>query len=861
MAKVTNMSIEKEILSWLHSRPVWQQEAVVRSHANRKLSDLDLDELTTLCKTADDQKKIKTLNFSGFDGRDAHQNRALHIVSIGDIQGIENLRPRKPIPFGEGNLVVVYGGTGSGKSGYVRIMKKACGKANASEIRSNVFAEASTKRCCKIEYKINEQKDTKEWTADGTALAELAGIDIFDSDSGRLYLSKESEASYTPRSVAIFDDLVRACEGVKHRLQQEKATFPSKLLTMPSEYANTQAAKLFGNLKAMHTENGLASILSWSEEDQKRLNELEERLKADDPSRLAVEKRGQKTQVESIFNKIASAMLVLNPESCQKLIALKINAQRKRQIAIEGATKVLNSASLDGVGTDTWRALWEAARRYSEEMAYPASTFPNTADGAKCVLCQQQLLVEAQQRLSEFEGYVKGEIEATTRAAETGYQDAVELFPHILDDDTLRTICQASGLTEEDWMQRLSSFWKAVAVTKEQLTNPLLDAAEGLKKEVYPWIKILEKRSSDLETQAKQHDADAQSFDRDKAIQDKAELQAKQWTAQQAETIKTELSRLKTVAQYDDWIRGTDHTAISIKAGEIAEKVITTAYIGRFNCELEKLEAKRIKVELVKTRVVYGKAMHYIRLRGVTVDGVVPLDILSEGEKRIVELAAFLADVMGRPSKSPFIFDDPISSLDQDFEEKTIDRLIELSADRQVIVFTHRLSFLGILCDKSNPNVVCIRNEPWGTGEPGDIPMFGKKPDKALKKLRDERLPQAEHSLQEHGSETYYPLAKSICTDFRILVERIVELVLLADVIQRHRRDINTKGKIEQLCKIRKEDCKIIDSFMTKYSPYEHSQSFESPVDVPEPESIRNDIENLLKWHDEYKNRPVDLSV
>jgi len=477
------------------------------------------------------------------------------------------------------------------------------------------------------------------------------------------------------------------------------------------------------------------------------------------------------------------------------------------------------------------------------------------------VLCQQLLLPEARQRLSEFEGHVKGELEEEARAAEAECKDAMELLPSIPDDDSLRTACRASGLGEEDWVERLSSFWKAVAITKKQLISPSLDKNEGINRDSYPWVEILQQLSSDLETQAKQHDADVKSFDRAKVVQDKTELQAKQWTTQQADSIKAELSRLKSIAPYDALIRGTDHTSVSKMAGEIAEKIITIAYISRFNDELDRLGAKRIKVELVKNRVAYGKAMHSIRLRGVVSVGVAPLDILSEGEKRIVELAAFLADVIGRPSKAACIFDDPISSLDQAFEEKTIERLIELSADRQVIIFTHRLSFLGLLCDKSDPDIICIRSEPWGTGEPGDVPLFGKKPDRALKKLRDERLVQAEHTLQEHGSEAYYPLAKSICTDFRILVERIVELVLLADVIQRHRRDITTKGKIEYLCKIRKEDCRVIDHFMTKYSPYGHSQSFESPVDVPEPESIRTDIQILLEWHDEYKNRPIELDA
>jgi energy-coupling factor transporter ATP-binding protein EcfA2 len=852
------MNIEQEIISWLHGRPDWQQEAVARSLAIGQPSDLDLDELTTLCKSADGQKKTSTRLFPGLDGYDA-QDQPLYIISISDIQGIENLRPRKPIPFGETNLVVIYGSNGSGKSGYVRIIKKACGKASARELRTNVFAEAPAKRCCKIEYKIDELKDTKEWTADGAALTELTGIDIFDADGGRLYLSRESEVSYTPRSVAMFDDLVRACEGVRLRLQQEKNARPSKLPTIPSEYTNTQAAKLFGNLRATHTESALISILSWSEEDQTKLNGLEERLQTDDPSKLATTKRSHKTQIEDILNKITGALSALCSESCHKLDDLKIDARKKRQIATEGATQVLKSASLDGVGTDTWCALWEAARRYSEEKAYQTSTFPNTADGAKCVLCQQLLLPEAQQRLSEFEGYVKGQLEGAARAAESQYKDALELLPAIPDDDTLRTACLASGLEEEDWMEKLSAFWKTATGAKDKLMGPSLNETVGMKGDAYPWVAVLQKQISNLEAQAKQHERDAESFDSAKAAQDKTELKAKQWTAQQAESIKEELPRLKTIARYDELIKGTDHAAISSKAGDIAEKVITTSYIKRFNDELDKLGAKRIKVELVKTRVVYGKAMHSIRLRGLTTGGVAPLDILSEGEKRIVELAAFLADAMGQPSKAPFIFDDPISSLDQDFEEKTIDRLIELSAKRQVIIFTHRLSFLGILCDKSNPDTVYIRNEPWGTGEPGDVPLFGKKPDKALKKLRDERLAQAENILQEQGSEAYYPLAKSICTDFRILVERLVELVLLADVIQRHRRDVTTKGKIEYLCKIRKEDCKIIDHFMTKYSPYEHSQSLESPVDVPDPESIRKDIESLLEWHDEYRNRPVDL--
>ncbi len=131
-----------------------------------------------------------------------------------------------------------------------------------------------------------------------------------------------------------------------------------------------------------------------------------------------------------------------------------------------------------------------------------------------------------------------------------------------------------------------------------------------------------------------------------------------------------------------------------------------------------------------------------------------------------------------------------------------------------------------------------IRHEPWGTGEPGDVPLFGKNPEGALKVLRDERLKQAEKALNQDGSEAYYPLAKAICSDFRILIERIVELVFLADVIQRHRREVHTKNKVGKLAKITDNDCLLVDEFMGKYSCYEHSQSAEAPVMCHPPMSF-----------------------
>jgi hypothetical protein len=199
------------------------------------------------------------------------------------------------------------------------------------------------------------------------------------------------------------------------------------------------------------------------------------------------------------------------------------------------------------------------------------------------------------------------------------------------------------------------------------------------------------------------------------------------------------------------------------------------------------------------------------------------------------------------------VFDDPISSLDQSFEEAVVQRLVRLAADRQVIVFTHRISLLVLLQDygkkeERDPKVTCVRSEAWGTGEPGDTPLFAKKPEKALNTLLNDSLAKARNTLHKEGQSSYSLLAKAICSDFRIVLERMIEADLLADVVQRFRRAITTQGKLEKLPKITPEDCRLFDELMTKYSRYEHSQPNEAPVVLPDPEELKADLESLRDW-------------
>jgi hypothetical protein len=149
--------------------------------------------------------------------------------------------------------------------------------------------------------------------------------------------------------------------------------------------------------------------------------------------------------------------------------------------------------------------------------------------------------------------------------------------------------------------------------------------------------------------------------------------------------------------------------------------------------------------------------------------------------------------------------------------------------------------------------VLSLRLEKWGVGEPSEAPINAKKPKAALNDLSG-RLKRAQKIL-EQSSVDYEIHSKAICSDFRIIIERLIENDLLSDVVQRFRRSIITKNKIHDLAKITANDCQLFDDFMTKYSKYEHSQPPETPVSLPQPEELEEDIKKVLAWLDEFKKR------
>ena len=521
------------------------------------------------------------------------------------------------------------------------------------------------------------------------------------------------------------------------------------------------------------------------------------------------------------------------------------------------AQNIFNDSHFEGIGIDIWKELWEAARKYSVTTAYKNLDYPNVSEESRCVLCHQLLSEDAKARLLSFERFVKGEMEKAAVDAAKEYESIMQTVEDIHTSDSLQATIDAAGIQQDEMATQIIEYFSQLQVRKDKLLR--LESEDSIPTTTHTteWIGNMTALSKCLGESAEKYEADAKTNNRDQVQKSLDILLAKQWLADQRETILDEIKRLKLLNQIQDAKKTTNTKSLSQKKGELAQELITNAFVQRFNEELKVLSADHIKVELIKSKVTKGQVLHKLQLRSAPQNSLG--DVLSEGEKRIISIAAFLADVTGKNNKTPFIFDDPISSLDQTYEESVVKRLIDLSQDRQVIIFTHRLSLLGTVKHFAGkktvkPDVVSIYSADWGTGEPAEIPFSQREIKTALNILINQHYQKTKKASDNGEFDKAEIYLKSMCSDFRTLVERSIENDLLCGIVQRFQRPVHTL-KLKDLKKLKIIDLEFLDSLMTKYSGFEHSQPAESPIELPRLDEIHNDMTELKNWRDQYLKR------
>ena len=862
--KMDHHKIIRDLTNWFNEKPYWLRKAaeiliseggVIEESNYQFLRDLCIQEAQGEINLDPIDLQLNRLIYES-EGEEVR----LKLKSVGDIENINALSPRKPVDFGEENLSVIYGENGSGKSGYVRILSNICGSPNKIPLLPNTYKDNLGDQRCRVKYiKENAEKEA-HWAVESGSIDDLGSISVFDENCGRIYVNEENETTYEPQILTFFSQLTDVSDKIA-RYMQDKIHLEgeSKLPTLPEEYRETESGIFYTTLSVGTTEIQIKEKCKpLNEQEEKELLDLDRRISEQNSQKLASDLASKNEYITKIISHMTKYVQAFSDANYSEIRKLGEDFENMEASASIFAERLFKDSNLEGVGKETWKHLWEYARVYSQEIAYKDKDFPFTGDGALCVLCQQSLNDDAKERFLSFEDYVKGEAENAVTKAKTSLDVKLKSLPDILSKEEITVLLSASGLESDRLKNDLLKFHSIVLKRKNEFCQkpPFSESITPLTS-VDQCLQEAQKMIQINNTLIDQYNQDAETEKRNKLIAESNNFQAQKWIYQHRELIVIEINRLKQVDLLKKSHESAGTTSLSRKKSTLSELLITQSYVDRFNQEKNKLGADGINVKLVKSGTKKGKTFHKIIL--INAKQKSPKNILSEGESRIISLAAFLSDSRGRSNFSPIVFDDPISSLDQSFEGYVSDYLVELSTHRQIIIFTHRTSMLVSLQNAAKLQEAKIsfnhlENQSWGVGEPGDLPLQMKSPKSALNILNEKVM--AKIKLQEQEDKrNQADSIRSICSNFRIILERIVEKHLLNDIVQRYRKDIQTKGKLSALSQISEEDCNKIDRLMSDYSKPLHSQPDETAPVLPELTVLQRDIADLISWLNKFTKK------
>lgn len=854
------MSVLEDILDWSKDRPLWQREALRRLVVNGELSDTDINDLTETCKSGHGLAEQRdTVPLAKEHVPDQTAGAPVSLVSIFHHRGVNALAEDQTLKFGPG-LTVVYGDNGAGKTGYIRILKSACRARGPEKILGNVVSGTSPLApVVAIKYTVGAEPDPREW-AGGNEDEFVSRVSVFDTQCAAVYLTEKTDVAFRPFGLDLFDKLVKACKAVRTKLESEQRALGANALTpvQTTIPEGTAVAKFLANISSLTKPEAVQTLARLSPDEEARLALLEKSLldlQANDPEKLVRQLTVRAGRVQALVRHLKEVEAALSDNALKVVFDARTEGRRKSEEAKRLREATFPQGLLQGTGTDAWTALWETARRFSQEQAYPAKPFPVVGDGAQCVLCQQDLDHAAAHRLKQFEDFVASTVERELRQIRDTFTRQRKTFADLKTtteavDETLKEVRIEHEAVADAISAALASNEKRRAAVLSALTEDkdlaadcavlvsVTAGAEGLSAQIDERIKTL--RTSANDQTRKSMTAEAQ------------ELRARKLLAAHQQTVLDDIERRKKYAAYGLCIDDTKTQAITAKSTAVTKTVVSQKLKKSFQDELVSLSFRHVEVELKELGGADGVFYHKLVL--TRAPGVELPKVVSEGEQRCLSIAAFFAELSTADDPSGIVFDDPVSSLDFQWRNGVARRLVQESKTRQVIVFTHDVVFLLSLRQYAEelgvePLDQHVRHQSKGAGVCAEeLPWVALPVKKKIGYLNN--YWQAADKLSRDGhQDAYEKEAKYLYGLLREAWERALEEVLLGGVVERYRPGVQTQ-QIAQIADISAEDCRAVETAMTKCSTWlpGHDKAAAARAPVPAPAELKADIEALENW-------------
>lgn len=857
------MSIFENVLAWADRLPPWRQDALRRLCVQGEWSNTDLDEILDLAKQHQGIKSTlasapQPIPFAReYFPAEATQDANVVLTSLHTLVNIGKIPNDQTLDFQSHGLTIVYGGNGAGKSGYARVLKQAC----RARIPGTVYANAYDPNFGKlipsatIDFELNGTPQQVLWSgqSDQASRSELRGISVFDSDCARHYLQAREAATFQPVALNYLQQLANGLsQALRPRLEAEIAGLAVDITPFNVIPADTGAGRSVHPVSATTDIAHARAYATLTADEQNELARLPQEINEADPTSKATLLDNAATKVDELADAISTAVGIVSDEAISTLQ----HAHQKlldAEAAERAASALLQDEDttrlLPGTGQGHWALLFDAARKYSTGGAYPGKAFPVIDEDAQCVLCQQELSPETKDRMLRFNQYIQDTASEAAQAARHVWQK------HLREVGQTSVTFTVSQVMSDSLAKRIDTLPEDIRILQENLLSRLhwlrtsMASGNWQGKPTYHGanpIAAIRAIGNSLRTEASTLRANLDESALAAKRLHLKELNSRLLLSEHIDSIAKVVDNLSHKARLQECLRNICETRpITLFAGQLAKTYISEAQASRMNNELRKLDLYHIQAEVSSTGNS-GSVNLGIKLSSSQLD---PHLVLSEAEQRMCAMAYFFAELNESGSSSGIVFDDPVSSLDHNHRTAVARRIVEESADRQVIVFTHDAVFFGELTTLCNDAAQepCVKSISYRANGPGYIdaglPYDLRRHKERIKQHRIDHERIAASFNNPPGDKERIEV-RNAYDDLRVTIEVGIEDTILNETVVRFRDNISV-GRLNGVMIVQNEEYSEVQRLHDKCcrNVRAHSHAAGQQRAVTQPDELLQDLE------------------
>lgn len=828
-----------DLIEWIEALPYWQKRLAERVMDNNAIDDSFVEAVYSDFKRevglADNELIAQDICFD-----EQVRNDDIDIIwkAVGKIKGVNRLKSDDDLQIARG-LTLVYGENGSGKSGYTRLLNQAFVSRGDKEIIGNIYEERPDDLYAVFSFECNGAECDLEYPNEKDNSV-FRRIMTFDSKSASDDLLKESEISFIPTELQFFDTFLSACMRIQQKLDEECTSLQ---MDNPLLKYFKEDSVVFSDVIALSKDTKVEALeekYAIGEDDKEKF----ESIKKEKSSLLALNYQEQIEKINRVKDVIDKALK--RAELYNGYISKDAFARYKKAIeACIDAKKLLEKEGInqfkdddiEKLGSEEWKSFITAAKKYYESI--------DKHD--KCPLCGQSLYGNT--LLEKYWNYLKSAAENNARKEQANLQNIKKVFEEL----DLNVFVESS--IQEEWLN--SNAKQQFLHIKEEFSR-----ADKVKKDIILQFENQEYKEIAVET------IDISILQEIKTIIENkekglnieivtakiAELEVKEQEHIDRQKIIELLPVAKKYIENQKWLalagkNKIKKKAITNKQKELFDKYVTSDYLATFRNECQKLNAQ-FDAEIVQ------RGSNGITLKKLSIKGLAPGKILSEGEQRAIAIANFMTEVQMDTKNIGVVFDDPVCSLDHKRRYIIAERLLDEVQKRQVIIFTHDITFFMELKALADRRGTSYRQETIRkvAGIPGnikhDIPWQGMNVNDRIKKLNSDLQDIAKK--EKDGDDNYFYKAKEWCELLRESWERAVEEILLNDAIQRYNPCVQTQRL--KKAPFTRALYGELEEGMSECSSWVHDRARALDGDIPTSSDLKKYIESFTKFVKD--NRP-----